>query len=403
MDNFKDYKIQVWGIDKIIPYARNPRKNTNAIAKVKGSIKEFGFQNPINIDKEGVIITGHTRFVAALELGYKELPVRVVDNISDAKIKAYRIADNKVSEFSEWDEDFLSLELRELESDGTVDLASIGFDEEQLNKYLDEMEIAGGLVDDEEAPALTNDPVSKEGDIWLLGSHRVMCGNSLMIDDIDKLLAKNNVDIVYTDPPYGINEKTDRTSRSAGGSTFAKSNKFKKIIGDNTIKTAIEAYAICDSLSQIICYWGGNYYANSLPASACWLVWDKRVEEKQKNNNSDCELAYVKHPIKKSVRIFRHLWKGLIKDSEHGQSRVHPTQKTVALAEWAINELKKDAHTVLDLFGGSGSTLIACEKIGKIAFLMELEPLYCDVIIKRWQQFTGKKAMLGSTGKEFTS
>jgi len=217
-----------------------------------------------------------------------------------------------------------------------------------------------------------------------------MCGDSTSVDAVDKLMAGATIDLVHTDPPYGISEKGDRSSR--GGIT--KGNKLADF-DDSSTNAARDAFALCEGLGikrQV--WWGANYYAHALPETANWFVWDKRVEEKQKDTQSDCELAWVKSKWA-SVRIFRHLWKGLIKASEHGQKRVHPTQKPVALVEWVF-EYYRDINTVLDLFGGSGSTLIAAERQGKQAFLMELTPHYCDVIVKRWEEFTGKKAELVS-------
>jgi DNA modification methylase len=223
-----------------------------------------------------------------------------------------------------------------------------------------------------------------------------MCGDSTSIDAVDKLLNGNVIDMVYTDPPYGINEKGDRTNRKTG---LAKNHNFADFI-DDSIQYAIDAYNLCVGFNikrQV--WWGANYYCHSLPQSNNWFIWDKRVEEKMKDTQSDCEMAWVKSEYS-SIRIFRHLWKGFNKDSERNQQRVHPTQKPVALAEWAFDYFKQ-VNTVLDLFGGSGSTLIACEKTNRTNFTMELSEIYCDVIIKRWEEFTGKKAIHADTGLEF--
>ncbi len=207
---------------------------------------------------------------------------------------------------------------------------------------------------------------------------------------LELLLSKTKIDMVYTDPPYGINEKTDRQFTSK--SRKCSGNKFSKIIGDTTTDAASEGYKICNALDvNIMIFWGANFYAHSLPESGNWLVWDKRVEDKQQDFNSDCELAWVKSNSP-SVRIFRHLWKGMIKASEHGQARIHPTQKPIALAIWCFETYGEKAKNVLDLFGGSGSTLIACEKSNKNCFMMEIEPAYCDIIVERWCKLTGKKA-----------
>jgi len=242
-------------------------------------------------------------------------------------------------------------------------------------------------------------PVTVLGDVWLLGRHRLMCGDSTSIDAVERLMDGQKADLVHTDPPYGIGEKASvRTSRETN--SIAKSNSNLHEFNDETADAARDAFALCAAMKiprQV--WWGANHYAHAVPETANWLVWDKRVEEKQKDVNSDCELAWVKSKWA-SVRIFRHLWKGLIKASEHGQKRVHPTQKPVALVEWVF-DYYKDVKTVLDLFGGSGSTLIASESQGKTCYMMELDPKYCDVIIQRWQNFTGQTATLEATGQPF--
>lgn len=202
--------------------------------------------------------------------------------------------------------------------------------------------------------------------------------------------------MVFTDPPYGINEKGDRSSRKTG---LAQNHNFKDF-KDDSIQYAVDAYNVCKNLKiprQV--WWGANYYCHSLPQTNNWFIWDKRVQEKMVDTQSDCELAWVKSEYS-SVRIFRHLWKGFNKDSERNQPRVHPTQKPIALAEWAFDYFK-NVSSVLDLFGGSGSTLIACEKTNRSCFIMEFDCHYSDVIIKRWEEYTGKQATHEASGKTY--
>ena len=384
--------IQEIEIDKLIPYHNNPRKN-QAVNKVASSLKEYGFQQPIVTDKDLVLIVGHTRLLAAKKLGLSKVPVLVAD-LSEAKAKAYRIADNRLNEDSEWDIDLLTLEISDLlEQNYELDL--LGFDANELDKFLEKEEEY--LTDEDEVPPEPEQATSVLGDVWLLGNHRVMCGDSTKIDDIDKLINKDNIDLVYTDPPYGINEKGDRTARKTG---LAANHNFKDF-KDDTIQYAVDAYNICEGVFKIPrqVWWGANYYCHHLPQSNNWFVWDKRVEDKMKDTQSDCELAWVKSKWS-SVRIFRHLWKGFNKDSERNQSKVHPTQKPVALAEWSFDYFK-EVQVVLDLFGGSGSTLIACEKTNRKCYMMEFDEHYADVIIQRWQDFTGKKAIHEQTNKTF--
>ncbi len=222
-----------------------------------------------------------------------------------------------------------------------------------------------------------------------------MCGDSTDFGAVSDLLDGNKIDLVYTDPPYGINEKGDRLSRgSKPHSTSGRLANGRKYddFKDDTTQYAIDAFNICAELDikrQV--WWGANYYCHSLPESNNWFVWDKRVEEKMTDTQSDCELAWVKSKWS-SIRIFRHLWKGMMKDSEHGQARVHATQKPVALAVWAFDYFK-EVNTVLDLFLGSGSTLIACEQTDRTCYGMELDPKYVDVIRKRYAKFTNNNEL----------
>jgi DNA modification methylase len=370
----------------LIPYARNSRTHSDEqVNQIAASIKEFGFTNPIIIDEDNGIIAGHGRVMAAKKLGIDEVPCIQVTGWTKAQKKAYVIADNKLALNAGWDEEMLKLEFDELK-ELDFDISLIGFSDMELADLFPDDETEG-LTDEDAVPELAEIPVSKEGDIWILGNHRVMCGDSTDAGSVAILMGGQKADMVFTDPPYGINEKGDRSKR--GGAT--QGGNFKDFI-DDSIEYAVKAFNICDELNiprQV--WWGANYYAHHIPQSNNWFVWDKRVEDKQKDTQSDCELAWVKSKWS-SVRIFRHLWKGMLKDSERGQSRVHPTQKPVELAIWSFDYFK-DVTSVLDLFLGSGSTLIACEKTNRKCYGMELDPHYVDVIIKRWQEFTGKEAV----------
>ena len=393
-----NYSVSIDPIDTVTPFGNNPRQITpDAISKVAKSIDLYGFRSPIIVDDDRVILAGHTRLLAAQKLGLSEVPVHVASGLSKSKKRAYRLADNRAAEESRWDFPMLTEELGELMDEG-FDLSDTLFDPSELANLFPDEPIEG-LTDEDEVPEVQNDPVSVLGDVWVLGRHRLMCGDSTRIDAVERLIDGATIDLVHTDPPYGISETASkRTSRETN--SIAKSNSHLPDFNDETTDAARDAFALCEGLGvsrQV--WWGANYYAHALPETANWLVWDKRVEEKQKDVNSDCELAWVRSKWS-SVRIFRHLWKGLIKGSERGEKRVHPTQKPVALVEWVIDYFG-DVKSVLDLFGGSGSTLIGCEKKGCDAFLMELEPYYTDVIIQRWQSFTGKKAVLLSTDETF--
>ena len=385
-------KIEQVAVTALIPYAKNSRTHDDAqIAQIAASIKEFGWTNPILVDGERGIIAGHGRLMAARKLGMTEVPVIELNDLTPTQKKAYIIADNRLALNAGWDDQLLTIELNELLAD-KFSLDLLGFNADELNALLNPVEINEGLVDEDEVPEPPPEPITKLGDVWLLGNHRLMCGDSTSIDAVEKLVDNAKIDLCYTDPPYGINEKGDRSKRK-GSKSLSDGVQYQDF-KDDSIDYAVEAYQIVEGVLQIPrqVWWGANYYCHALPQSNNWFVWDKRVEDKQKDTQSDCELAWIKSTWS-SVRIFRHLWKGLIKGSEHGQKRVHPTQKPVALAEWSFDYFRT-VKTVLDLFGGSGSTLIACEKTSRQCYMMEFEPHYCDVIVKRWENYTGKTAVL---------
>jgi DNA modification methylase len=388
-------ELQTRKVSDLIPYINNSRTHSEEqINQIISSIKEFGFTNPILLEEENGIIAGHGRLMAVKKMGWTEIPCVTIKGLTKTQIKALNIADNQIALNAGWDLEKLKLEIKGLDED-SFNLDILGFNKNQIDDFLFEEVV--GLTDEDETPEIDESKVkSKLGDIFILGDHRLMCGDSTKIDDADKLINKQSMDLVFTDPPYGINEKGDRSNR--GGLT--QGNKLKDF-KDDTIQYAVDAYNICEGVYKIPrqVWWGANYYCHHLPLSNNWFVWDKRVEEKQKDTQSDCELAWVKSKWS-SIRIFRHLWKGMMKDSERGQRRVHPTQKPIALAEWSFDYFK-DFTNVLDLFGGSGSTLIACEKRNKKCFMMEFEPLYCDTIIQRWQNFTGKEAIHEQSGKRY--
>jgi len=390
------YEHKIVRVEDLVPYALNSRTHSDEqVAQLAASIREFGFTNPILIDEAHNLIAGHGRVLAARKAKMESIPAVVVTGLDDRRRRALVIADNKLALNAGWDEEALRVELEDLAGDfGEL----MGFSQDELVALLGSEETEG-LTDEDAVPEVPDVPVTVEGDVWLLGRHRLMCGDSTSIDAVEKLMDGVEIDLVHTDPPYGISESAGkRVSRETN--SLAKSNSHLHEFNDETTDAARDAFILCEALNikrQV--WWGANHYAHAVPETANWFVWDKRVEEKQKDVNSDCELAWVKSKWA-SVRIFRHLWKGLIKASEHGQKRVHPTQKPVALVEWVFDYYNK-IDTVLDLFGGSGSTLIAAERQGKQAFLMELTPHYCDVIIKRWQDFTGQEAVLEATGEKF--
>jgi len=411
-------KIENWPIEKLIPYARNPRRNDPNVDRMAGMIKEFGFQIPILAKADGEIIDGHLRLKAAQKLGIKELPVVLSEGLSDAQVKAFRILANKSVAWSEWDEDLLRLEFNELDELG-FDVGLTGFDMGEIEQMTGAAEVAG-LTDPDEVPEVTEEPVAKRGDIWLLGNHRLMCGDSTVVTDVERLMDGNKVTFVFSDAPYGISIVNAKGQVSTGlpvGPALAKgkiggdkafgkvgtidrgmkakpiipANNYPPVIGDDNGETAKEAYRLLYGIypKAMHIWWGANHYSDVFPPSSCWIVWDKDNGE---SFFADAELAYCSD--KTAVRIFKHKWNGLIKDSERGEKRCHPTQKPIALAVWCMENYGKLEDIILDPFAGSGPCMIAAELLNRSCYAMEIDPHYVDVAVRRWENFTGKKAEL---------
>jgi DNA modification methylase len=395
-------KVEHWPTSQPKPYARNPRKNDGAVAKVKASIEEFGFQQPIVVNKDGVIIVGHTRHQAAVALGLPKVPVVVATNLNPSQAKAYRLADNRTNEEATWADDLLALELDELKL-SEFDLALTGFTDEELSAYC---ALAGatqtGLTDDDACPEVPVDPKSKLGDVWTLGKHRLMCGDSTAVTDIDRLMDGHKANMVLTDPPYGMFLDTDFSTikgslKSAGRKNGTQGRKYDRVIGDHEdfkpelINTFFASFSDCSEMF----IFGADYFAELIPEKneGSWLVWDKRKESQADAIGAEFELCWSRAKHKR--RMLRHDWFGFLSSANQSDARhrVHPTQKPVTLLEDIMSQWGDAGDVVADLYGGSGSTLIACEKTGRSCRMMELDPKYCDVIVKRWQDFTGKQAV----------
>mgnify|MGYP001448020418 FL=1 len=390
-------KIEIADITSIKPYENNPRKlSETAIEKVAMSLKEYGFRQPIVVDKKRVIVAGHTRYRASKKLGLKKIPISVIDNLSNEQINAYRIADNRTAEESEWDSELLKMEIKELEAkDFKLDL--LGFNEDQINDLL--FEEKQGLTDEDEVPEAPEEPISKLGDIWKLGNHRVMCGDSIKIDTYAKLCNETKVDLYLTDPPYNV---------SYEGKTKDKLTiQNDKQTDDEFIQFLSQAFVSADSVLKM----GGAFYIWHSDSEglnfrlACieakWklrqtLIWSKNsmVMGRQDYHwqHEPCLYGWKEgsshswYSDRKQTTIIKH--------DRPTQSKLHPTMKPVGLMEYLIKNSSKQEDIILDSFLGSGSTLIACEKQSRICYGVELDPKYCDVIIKRWENFTGKKAEL---------
>jgi len=373
-------EIKYLETNKILPYINNPRKNLNA-DKVASSIKEFGFQQPIVVDKEMIIIVGHTRHQASKLLGLEKVPVLVAD-LPPTKAKAYRIADNRLNEDSEWDMGLLNLEFTDL-LDNNFEMENLGFDDKELERLIvgDEK----GLTDDDEVPELPKEPKAKLGDIYQLGEHRLMCGDSTNIQQVENLINNKKIEMLFTDPPYNVAFNGRSGKFDVIKNDNLSKNDFKDFINEfvNTLKTLnINTYYIC-------CNWAFYGILQELLNPKTCIVWAKNVFGLGKGYRHQHEFILFDGFIDASITNESDLWE-VKKDTKYK----HPTQKPVALSLRAIKNSTKQGNSVLDLFGGSGSTLLACEKTNRMCYVMELDPKYVDVIIKRWEDYTGKKAEL---------
>ena len=390
-------KYENVSIDKLIPYENNARTHSEEqIEKICRSIEEFGFINPVLIDGDFGIIAGHGRVMASQRLGMTEVPCIFVEDLTEAQKRAYIIADNKLTLDGGWDEAILQLELAELQG-MDFDITLTGFELEDIE--LDE--IPTSVTEDDYDAEPPEEPKSKFGDIYQLGRHRLMCGDSTDRTMIEKILGGNIADLVLTDAPYGIDvvggDKAfgkvggDKAFGKVGGNNIVKANTYMAIKGDDTTDTARYNYEIIKDVSKNQILFGGNYFTDFLPPSRCWLVWDKE----NTGNFADVELAWTS--FDKGAKLYRWLWNGVCRKGERsveGKSRVHPTQKPVGLIAEILKDFTEENSLILDCFGGSGSTLIACEQINRECLMIEYEPHYVDVIIDRWEQLTGQKAVL---------
>lgn len=393
-------KVENVSIDVLIPYAKNAKQHPpEQVERIANSIKRFGWQQPIVVDKDNVVIIGHGRLFAAKELLLDTVPVVYADNLTEDEVNALRLADNKTNE-SAWDFSALEEELAALDIAG-IDMTQFGFDD------LSAIGGATSEIIEDEPPEIPEEPKAKRGEIYQLGDHRLMCGDSTSVDDIQTLLDGQNVDMIYTDPPYGMNLDTDFSSMKnhldfAAEKGFVGGKKYAQGIVDDFTPEMIDSVFSVDAAEVFL--WGADYYAELLPDrnAGSWVVWDKRANgnddiaedyASDKMYGSCFELCWSKNRHKRDIA--RVKWAGVFgTEQEPDKRRFHPTQKPVGLSTWFIERFSKVGQTVLDLFGGSGSTLLACEQTGRRCYMMELDPHYVDVIIKRWEDFTGQKAVL---------
>lgn len=389
-------KIQTVATTEVIPYARNPRKNEDAIAKVSASLKEYGWQQPIVVDADMVIIAGHTRLEAAKRLKMEKVPIHIADKLTEAQVKAFRIADNRVSQEAEWDMDLLKIELGDLEG-LEFDLSLTGFDDDELNALMVEA-VEEGLTDDDEVPEAPENPVSVLGDVWTLGNHRLMCGDSTNFQQVETLLENKKAEMVFTDPPYGVNYQSNMRTKTEKFDVLKNDDTFIDIVP--VIQSHSSGWIFIWTSWKVQTKWIDNTKELGDPSNV--IIWHKGgggIGDLKRTFSSDYEVALVWHRGNDLVgKRIGSVWK-IGKDSS--SSYLHPTQKPVELCVEALDKTTKPKTTVLDLFGGSGSTLIACEKTGRYCRMMELDETYVDIIICRWQDFTGNEAVHAETGKTY--
>jgi len=367
-------------INKIKGNPSNPRiikdEKFKKLVKSINGFPEMLEKRPIVVDEDMMVLGGNMRWKACKDAGLKEVWIDVAEGWTQEQKDEFIIKDN--ANFGEWDWDILANEW------DSVQLAEWGLDVWQNE---DDKIAEIGLIEDDEIPEVKESKV-KRGDIWKLGEHRIMCGDSTSSDDVAKLMNGEKADMVFTDPPYGISVvKNEKVGADFG---IAKKGKYSEVIADDTTKTAQEFYNTCISLGMDkFIIWGGNYFTDFLPFSDGWLVWNKRANTDIRNTFADGEMAWCSFHT--PIRIYDQLWNGMIREGESGK-RVHPTQKPLrTLTEIIKDHIKGDI--IYDGFLGSGSTLIAAQQCDKKCYGIELDEKYCDVIIERWEQFTGQKAI----------
>ena len=389
-------KIVMLPVSEVRPYEKNPRKNADAVKFVKASIEQFGFKVPIIIDSNRVIVCGHTRLLAAKSLGMAEVPCIMADDLTDDQIRAFRLADNKVGEFAEWDIDLLGDELDAIADACDIDMGDFGFD------LSDEEETE--VVEDEVPEEV--EPVCKKGEVWQLGEHRLMCGDSTSAEDVAKLMDGSKADLPFTDPPYGVSyeKKTKEVLKSKTYTKIQnddlKLDQFKDFLFD--VFTNAKAWLL-DSASYYVfsCQGGDQEMMMMMMMRECGIpcrhqiIWVKdapvfsmgRLDYDYKHE----PILYgwvKKHDFQRKGEQDKSVW-----EFKRTENKLHPTMKPVPLIANALLNSTKDNDIVLDLFGGSGSTMMACEQLGRKCRMMEFDPHYCDVIIARWENLTEQKAV----------
>ena len=405
-------KIETRLVADLIPYAANSRTHSDAqVAQIAASIKEFGWTNPILIDGDNTIIAGHGRLLAARKLGMEEVPAIILDHLTKAQQRALVIADNQLALNAGWDIDMLKAEIEDLNLEG-FDLGLLGFDDKFLDGLL-EPEPSEGLTDEDAVPEVPEQPKTVLGDVWVLGNHRLMCGDSTSVTAFDQLMDGAKADMIFTDPPYGMSYGGGRAAGSTPKGALVKAHGMimnDDLQGDDLIALVRDAIATSSAAMKeggalYACFTWRTYAEFEAGLESCGhkvkacIVWDKKsIGLGNSHYRPQHEFIFYCGGQWYGDKSQSDVW--YMSRGATGEY-VHPTQKPVELVERALNNSSKAGDVVIDCFGGSGSTLIACEKTNRHARLMELDPKYCDVIIRRWQDFTGQKAVHAETGEAF--
>lgn len=391
-------RMELRKISELHPYEHNAKLHPpEQIEKLRRSFREFGMIVPVGIDDQDRVVYGHGRLLAAQAEGWAEVPTVTITDLTEEQRRAFIHADNLLGETG-YDKDVLRAEAQALRAAG-FDITLVGFEAAGIKLEAVEAQLQDVTEDDCDAE-VPEKPRTKRGDLWQLGDHVLMCGDAMSADDVHACVGGGQISLVLTDPPYGlriVSGKSVGGSKPAtfkgtiGSSVICKVNEYSPVIGDENTETARLSYEILKTLSSNLIFFGGNYFSDFLPPSQCWLVWDKQNGE---NNFADVELAWTS--FDRHARLYQWMWNGMARKGDRqseGLRRTHPTQKPVGLLRSILSDFSEVGDLVMDPFGGSGSTLIACEQLGRKCRMMELDPHYCDVIVARWEQFTGRKAV----------
>jgi DNA modification methylase len=401
-----DIQVERWPIGRLVPRALNPRTHSDQqVAQVAASIREFGWTNPILVGADDDVIAGHARLMAARKLGMEEVPVILLRHLSGAQRRALVIADNQLALNAGWDEETLRLELTLLQ-DADYDLGLVGFDDVELSRLLEKQEAQAGLTDEDDVPELSEVHVSAPGDLWILGHHRVLCGDATSLLDVKRLMAGDAADLVFTDPPYNVDYEGYTDDKLTIKGDRMTPGQFQQFLSSTfasyrqTVKPGASMY-VCHSSS-----WQREFQ-NAMESAGfemrCQIIWAKNT----------FAWGFGRYKFQHEPIFYAHVanqkdsWYGdksqstLWEEKKPAANRIHPTAKPVELVERALVNSSKAGDIVMDLFGGSGSTLVGCERRGRKARLMELDPKYVDCIVRRWEQYTGQQATLDADGRSF--